>query len=86
MTLTVRLDPELETALEQHCKKTGTTRSHVVTKSLRKYLAQEKHTKSAYEVAEELGIIGSDNSPSPPDLARNAKRYLVQAIGAKRSR
>ncbi|MGH8727210.1 MAG: ribbon-helix-helix protein, CopG family [Burkholderiales bacterium] len=86
MTLTVRLDPELEKALQRHCEKTGATKSRVITKLLRDHLDRQKQTKSAYEIAEELGIIGCDKSPGPTDMARNAKRYLAEAIRAKHSR
>lgn len=38
MTLTVRLDPTLATALDRYCADTGTSKSHVVQESLAAYL------------------------------------------------
>ena len=37
MTLTVRLDPTLATALDRYCAGTGTTKSHVVQESVAAY-------------------------------------------------
>jgi hypothetical protein len=42
MTLTVRLDPPLEAALERYCSATGTTKSLVVQESLARYLVAEQ--------------------------------------------
>lgn len=85
MTLTVRLEPELEKALERHCEKTGATKSRVITKLLRDHLKQEKQIKSAYEIAEELGLIGCVKG-GPKDVARNANKYLRRALRAKVAR
>lgn len=85
MTLTVRLDPELEEALERHCKETGATKSRVITKVLRDHLDRQKRTKSAYEIADEMGVIGCVKG-GPTDMARNAKKYLRRALRAKIAR
>ena len=42
MTLTVRLDDTLESALEQHCASHGVTKSRVVQESLAAYLLAGK--------------------------------------------
>ncbi len=42
MTLTVRLDPPLEAALERYCTSTGVTKSLVVQESLARYLVAEQ--------------------------------------------
>lgn len=81
MTLTVRLDPEIERRLEAVCKKRRTTKSAVVSTLVREFLAREPQA-SAYEIAKRLGIIGSVAS-GPSDISRNAKKYVRRAIRAK---
>jgi hypothetical protein len=84
MTLTVRLDPELERRLESACKRRRTTKSAVVTSLVQEFVAREPEA-SAYEVAEKLGLIGSVAS-GPRDLSANAKKYARLAIRAKHRR
>jgi len=74
MTLTVRLDNTLETALERYCAETGVTKSLVVQQSLAAYLlasqpqggqadsakARRKAPASAnYLAFEKAGLIGA---------------------------
>jgi hypothetical protein len=84
MTLTVRLDPEIESRLEAVCRRRGTTKSAVVSRLVREYVAREP-VESAYEVAKRLGVIGCV-SGGPRDLAANAKKYVRRAIRAKHRR
>ena len=84
MTLTVRLDPEIERRLEAVCKRRRTTKSAVVSSLVREFVAREPQA-SSYEVAEKLGLIGSVAS-GPPDISANAKRYVQRAIRAKHRR
>jgi metal-responsive CopG/Arc/MetJ family transcriptional regulator len=84
MTLTVRLDPELERRLESVCERRRTTKSAVVTDLVREFLAREPQ-ESAYEVAARLGVIGCDPT-GPADVAANAKKHLQRAIRAKHRR
>jgi metal-responsive CopG/Arc/MetJ family transcriptional regulator len=84
MTLTVRLDPELERRLEAVCKRRRTTKSAVVTDLVREFVAREPEA-SAYEIAARLGVIGCD-ATGPADAAANAKKYARRAIGAKHRR
>ncbi len=51
MTLTVKLDPELEAALERRCAADGTTKSALVQAALRDYLAQ---VRSPYDLGKDL--------------------------------
>lgn len=85
MSLTVRLDPELERELEGYCHETRRTKTDVVTDLLRDFLADRLPRKTPYQLAEEVGLIGSFEG-GPPDLAENAKHYAKQAIRAKHSR
>ena len=84
MTLTVRLDPAVESRLEAVCKKRRTTKSAVVSSLVREFLAREPQA-SAYEIAARLGIIGCDPT-GPTDAAANAKKYVQRAIRAKHRR
>ena len=73
MTLTVRLDDTLESALESHCAAHGVTKSRVVQQSLAAYLlaSKSKSTKAKgaqlardedvsdnYRAFEKAGLIG----------------------------
>jgi len=81
MTLTVRLEPELERKLDAVCKRRKTTKSAVVTDLVRQFVAREPQL-SAYEVARKIGLIGSVAS-GPSDISANAKKYVQRAIRAK---
>jgi hypothetical protein len=83
MTLTVKLPEDLERDFEIHCKLRRVTKSEVVTKLLGQYLALQTPKKSPCEVAREVGLLAGFDGP--PDLAGNRKRYLRQALRAKRS-
>lgn len=84
MTLTVRLDPELERRLESVCERRRTTKTAVVTELVREFVAREPEA-SSYEVAVRLGLIGSV-AGGPPDLSRNVKKYVRRAIREKHRR
>lgn len=59
MTLTVRLDATLETALERYCATTGSSKSHVVQESLATYLLDA--ARPATLSAARSGASVSDN-------------------------
>lgn len=84
MTLTVRLDPELERRLESVCKRRRTTKSAVVTDLVRQLVAREPQ-ESAYEVAKRLGVIGCDPT-GPVDASASVKKYARRAIRSKHRR
>jgi hypothetical protein len=56
MTLTVRLDPPLEAALERYCTSTGVTKSLVVQESLARYLVAQQAQQAAKGAAEPAGV------------------------------
>lgn len=85
MPLTLRMDPELERKLEAVCKRRRVTKSAVVTRLIREFVTREPAEKSSYEVAEALGVIGSDRS-GRVDVAARAKQYVRRAISAKHRR
>jgi hypothetical protein len=60
MTLTVRLDATIETALERHCAERGVTKSLVVQESLAEYLLADK-ARRADDKTKVRGVPPSDN-------------------------
>ncbi len=94
MTLTVRLDDTLESALERHCAERGVTKSLVVQEVLAEYLARPGARRSArraaapaqpaepsanYRTFEALGLIGAG------DLGgRSADKARVREVIAQR--
>lgn len=84
MTLTVRIAPDLERKLEAVCKRRRVTKSAVVTTLIQEFITREPEANS-YEIAERLGVIGSDHS-APVDVAARAKQYVRRAISAKHRR
>jgi metal-responsive CopG/Arc/MetJ family transcriptional regulator len=84
MTLTVRLDPELERQLDAACRRRHATKSAVITDLVRQFVAREPQM-SSYDVAVKLDVIGMDKSQAV-DVARNAKKLVRKAIRAKHHR
>jgi predicted transcriptional regulator len=86
MTLTVRLDPQLEEQLDSYCRKRRKTKTEVLTTLLRDHLtAASDATRTPYELAREFGLIGTIAS-GRRDASRNRKRYLREKLRAKHSR
>lgn len=81
MTLTVRLKPDVESALELHCAERGVTKSLVVQEVLAEYLARPPARKggraaaakavaepsAVYRAFEDLGLIGCVSGVGPAD-------------------
>jgi len=86
MTLTVRLEPQLEDALNRYCRRQRKTKTEVLTALLREHLASAGgKDKTPYQLAREFGIVGSFAS-GKRDLGKNYKRYLKEKLRAKHSR
>ena len=80
MTLTVKLDRDLEQALARRCAERGVPKSVVVKRALAEYLAKEP--VSAYEAGKDLfGRHGGGGDLS----ARRRERY-AEIVDAKRRR
>ena len=88
MTLTVRLTPQLQDQLDSHCKARGISKTQVVVELLSEHLmpASSTHSKTAYELAREFGVVGGFASGGAGDLAQNRKQYLKEKLRAKRAR
>lgn len=85
MTLTVRLDTDLEKRFTSTVRRQRRSKSEVVTELLTQYL-EAREPKSAYQVAQELGVFDQPVVETPPDLARNHKKYYLAALQKKHRR
>ena len=86
MTLTVRLDPQLEGQLDSYCKKRRQTKTEVLTQLLRDHLAAVNDgSKTPYQIARKFGLIGAFAS-GRRDASENRKQYLKEKLRAKHSR
>jgi hypothetical protein len=91
MTLTVRLDSAVESALERHCAERGLTKSAVVQESLAIYLwgggAQgkgaegERAVSPAFEAFRQAGLVGTGELGGV-----SADKKAVRARAAQRIR
>lgn len=84
MTLTVRLDPEIEREFTATCRLRRTTKSAVVTELIRGYVHAKSPAKSSYELAEEMELVGCmEHAPAP---ARDHGSYLKRKLRSKTKR
>jgi predicted DNA-binding protein len=72
--ITVRVPQALTTRLRNRSRAKGTTESELVREALENYLGHSGGERSAYELVQEAGIIGSARN-APRDLSTNP-RYL----------
>ncbi|MDO9069845.1 MAG: hypothetical protein Q7W05_15510 [Deltaproteobacteria bacterium] len=79
--LSVRLDDEENAALQAVCAQTGMTKTEVVKAGIMTMAKQEVKRTSAYELAEQMGLVGCFEGPS--DLAENAGKYAKERIREK---
>ena len=84
MTLTVRLDPELEKEFAAACRLKRTSKSAAVTELIRAYVRAQSPGKSAFELAEEMGLVGC--VASAPAAGRDHSGYLKSKLRAGRTR
>lgn len=83
MTLTVRLDEELETRLRQLAAEEGETVSEFVRKVIRERVEEKPRKKTPYELGKHVfGRRGSGKR----DLSERSEEYLREFFRAKRSR
>ena len=84
MTLTVRLDPGLEREFAAACRLKRTTKSAAVTELIRAFVGGQTGAKSAFELAEEMGLVGC--VARAPAAGRDHSRYLKSKLRAGRAR
>jgi hypothetical protein len=78
VTLTVRLDPDLEREFAAACRIKGTTKSTVVTELIRSYVQAKAPAMSAFELAESMGLVGCQERA--PAAGRDHSRYLRENL------
>ena len=92
MTLTVRLKPDIEAALELHCAERGVTKSLVVQEMLAEYLAKPEvrrapaATSAAYRAFEAAGFIAAGHSDGRPADKARVREVIAQRMRVKNSR
>jgi hypothetical protein len=100
VTLTVRLKPALETALELHCAERGVSKSLVVQELLAEYLARPAtrgkrravaHDMPAepsanYRAFEAAGFIGAGTSDGRPADKARVREVIAERMAAKKAR
>lgn len=79
--ITVRIPEKLTARLRSRSKAKGTTESDLVREALENYLGRSGNERSAFEMAEEAGIIGIAQN-GPKDLSTN-RRHL-RGFGRRR--
>ena len=84
MTLTVRLDPDLEREFAAACRIKGTTKSTVVTELIRSYVQTKAPAMSPFELAEAMGVVGCQEHA--PAAGRDHSRYLRVKLRERRPR
>jgi predicted DNA-binding protein len=72
--ITVRVPQALTTRLRNRSRAKGTTESEVVREALESYLGGEPVGRTAYELAQEAGIVGFVRN-APPDLSTNRRHF-----------
>jgi hypothetical protein len=69
-SLNIQLDSKLEQWLHQVAKLTQKTEQELITEALEKHLKELSQSKSCYDLAMELGVIGVTKK-LPSDLSTN---------------
>lgn len=72
--ITIRIPDGLEQRLSIRSRMKGQTESELVREALENYLGQSKEERSAYELAQEAGLIGSVKR-APKDLSTNRRHF-----------
>jgi hypothetical protein len=72
--ITVRVPGKLGNLLENRSRLAGTTPSDLVRIALETYLSKDNSQHSAYEIAEEAGLIGCVQR-APKDLSTNFHHF-----------
>jgi metal-responsive CopG/Arc/MetJ family transcriptional regulator len=72
--ITVRVPEALTARLRSRSRAKGTTESELVREALENYLGHSGGERSAYQLAEEAGVIGSVKH-APKDLSTNSRHF-----------
>ncbi len=87
MTLSIRLDPELEAELARAAAQTGRSKSELVKASLREYLARVVPRKTPYELGKDL-FGGPSAAAATLDLTSKdrVRSTIVERLRAENDR
>jgi predicted DNA-binding protein len=83
MTITVRLNPDLQKELDLYARREGMTRSEFVRECIREYLVHRKECATAWELGKE--IFGKHAS-GQSDRSTNRKQILREKLHARQNR
>ena len=83
MTLTVRLNPDLEREFAAMCRVKGATKSTVITELIRSYVHAKAPTMSPFALAQAMGLAGCQ--VSAPAAGRDHSRYLRAKLRSTRA-
>jgi len=83
MTLTVKLDKDVQRQLDLHCRMKRVTKSQVVSKLIANYLLAQARGPSPYELAEKLKLVGAQRGA--PASGAEHSRFLKEKLRARRS-
>ena len=84
MPLVIRLDAELESGLRALSEQAHTPQAELVRQLIRERITLERRRKSAFEIAQEMGVIGMDDD-ARRDTARQHSKSVKAALRGKRS-
>ncbi|THF62301.1 ribbon-helix-helix protein, CopG family [Pseudothauera nasutitermitis] len=85
MTLSIRLDPELEAELARAAAQTGRSKSELVKAGLREYLARVVPKKTPYELGKDLFGDGEGGSADFSGK-ETTRRIIVERLRAENDR
>lgn len=72
--ITVRIPDRLTARLRSHSRASGASESELVREALESYLSRPAQNRSAYELAQDAGIIGAAKK-APRDLSTNRRHF-----------
>jgi predicted DNA-binding protein len=82
MTITIRLEPELQEAIDRAAQAQGMTRSELVRECLQHYLEQQQKRPTPWELGKDLvGRFASGKS----DLSVRRKEILREKLRARKN-
>ena len=85
MPLVIRLDAELEMGLRALSAEERTPQAEVVRQLIRERLALRKKRRNAYEIAQEMGVVGIDNNDPRRDVSKHHSKYVKDAFRGRRT-
>ena len=83
MSISLRLDSELENELSKYAKLLGSSKSELIRTLIQDFINKKKNKKSPWELGKDFfGQVGSGRE----DLSVNRKAILKEKLNAKKNR